>query len=157
MKGISPMIAVVLLIAFVVAVGSIISLFLTGLATTQTERTATEAEKIIRCGPTVLRIDEVYYDATDYDPLKVTVTYVSGTEKLTDFTVTLIDKSRVSNVTDKTATAYDMSPGEIQVFTGLDTGGLSGELQEVRVQAFCLKTQPVSAECEEDEPCMQLA
>ncbi len=58
MKGISPMIATVLLIAFTVAVGGIVSLFLTGLTTTQTGITEATAENKTRCTQ-VLLVDYV--------------------------------------------------------------------------------------------------
>ncbi len=49
MKGISPMIATVLLIAFTVAVGGIVSLFLTGMTTTQTGLTEQTGINTTKC------------------------------------------------------------------------------------------------------------
>lgn len=49
MKGISPMVAVVLLIAITVIVGGIISVWLTGYTTTTTETISKESEARIAC------------------------------------------------------------------------------------------------------------
>jgi flagellin-like protein len=153
MKGISPMIAVVLLIAFVVAIGTIVSLFLTGLAGTIVGVTTPEAERIARCGPSVLTIQEVYYDSADFDPLRVRVAYDSGMEPLSSFVVTLINVNREFNSTTLDVT---MKVGEVRTFTEADLTNKPpvAKLEEVRVTGYCLETYPVSATCRSEEPCM---
>ncbi len=59
MKGISPMIATVLLIAFTVAVGGIVSLFLTGLTTTQTGISEQAGTNTTRCAAVSIDILDV--------------------------------------------------------------------------------------------------
>ena len=58
-KGISPMIAVVLLVAFTVAVGGILSLWLTNYATTTTESVQTATENHTACVGTYPKIISV--------------------------------------------------------------------------------------------------
>ncbi len=55
-KGISPMIAVVLLVAFTVAVGGILSLWLTGYATTTTESVETSTSNQTSCAGTYISV-----------------------------------------------------------------------------------------------------
>ena len=59
MKGISPMIAIVLLIAFTVAVGGILSLWLTGYTTTTTGSVASITENQTKCAGTYIDVISV--------------------------------------------------------------------------------------------------
>ncbi|MEM5797188.1 MAG: hypothetical protein QW813_00780 [Candidatus Aenigmatarchaeota archaeon] len=59
MKAISPMIAVVLLIAFTIGVGGLVSLFVTGLTTTSTGITGNQSEALTRCAGAWLNIYSV--------------------------------------------------------------------------------------------------
>jgi hypothetical protein len=146
------MIAVVLLIAFTVAVGSIISLFLTGLTVTTTGETVTETEKITLCAPSVLRMDEVYYSSPSA-AMKITLHYISGTKDLEVVNFTLIDTDRNSATT--TGVTGTLTPGETEIFDIPANAELTGaDLQEVTVLAFCLKTYPIRASCIKDQPCM---
>ena len=56
MKGISPMIATVLLIAFTVAVGGIVSLWISGYTKTQTGQITSVSQDQIQCYNSVLSI-----------------------------------------------------------------------------------------------------
>lgn len=62
MKAISPFIAIVLLIAFTVAVGGLISLFLTGLTTTQTGTAEAVTTNQTRCSGIYIDIYKVTSD-----------------------------------------------------------------------------------------------
>jgi flagellin-like protein len=57
MKGISPMIAVILLIAFTVAVGGILSVWFSTTTTSQTGITGAAATNYTRCGGAAINID----------------------------------------------------------------------------------------------------
>jgi flagellin-like protein len=59
MKGISPMLATVLLIAFTIAVGGIISLFFTRLTTTQTGEAEKSATGIAECANAYIDVLDV--------------------------------------------------------------------------------------------------
>jgi len=154
-KAISPMISIVLLIAFTVAVGGILSLWLTTLASTQTTTTGTAAEKQVLCARSVLEVTEVYYK----DPTKanVTVTYTYGTEVLTGFNVFFVDSARNSqNATVLATNKTTLSPGDSAtfVFSGLGSLSSSASFQSVRVVAKCQDTYPISGECKAGQACM---
>ncbi|MEK6909835.1 MAG: hypothetical protein AABW61_02030 [Candidatus Aenigmatarchaeota archaeon] len=59
MKAISPMVAVVLLIAFTVGVGGLVSIFVTGLTTTSTGITSNQSESLTRCAGSWLDVYSV--------------------------------------------------------------------------------------------------
>jgi flagellin-like protein len=179
MKGISPMIAIVLLIAFVVAIGGILSVWLTGLTTTQTGVVGTAAEKQVKCAASVLDITEVtsILGNSNGDLLNVTVKYTTGSEDLYYFNITLVDSGRTSTtVTPKIGHNFNksfvFSPGDMHVFNintsctaGTSCPGqdpveaagadLSGGLQSVRVTAKCQDDYPVIDECKAGEACMK--
>jgi len=70
MKGISPMVATVLLLAFTVAVGGIISVWMTGLTRTQTAGVTTAAQ----CASTRLDITASIASASTSSAVQVTYT-----------------------------------------------------------------------------------
>ncbi len=175
-KGISPMIAIVLLIAFTVAVGGILSLWLTTLTSTQTTTTGSAAEKQILCARSVLSIEEVTHSVIGSDNLvNVTVVYKYGDENLYNFTLTFIDNARNSFTLNQTrlseivvqynnSAGEQFSPGMMTVWSLNLTDAQSGEtgadsltgtsLQSVRVRALCQTNYPVSGECKSGQSCM---
>jgi len=62
-KAISPMIAVVLLIAFTIAVGGILSLWMTGYVTTTTQSVETASTNQTKCAGTYIDVISVDNDA----------------------------------------------------------------------------------------------
>jgi flagellin-like protein len=171
-KGISPMIATVLLIAFTVAVGGIISMWLTTMASTQTTATGTAAEKQVLCARSVLSIDEVtsHLNTTaGGDTFNVTVTYMSGSEDLYYFNISLIDNLRNSftatpvNVTNFNKT-NPFKPGSTQVFNlniadrnSVEKVGdlLGSSLYSLKVIAKCQDNYPITGECKAGQGCME--
>ena len=59
LKAISPMIAVILLIAFTVAIGGILSVWLTSVTQTQTSTAGSYAEKVAKCAGVSLNIENI--------------------------------------------------------------------------------------------------
>ena len=179
-KGISPMIATVLLIAFTVAVGGIISMWLTTMASTQTTTTGSAAEKQILCARSVMEISEVtslFGDNTTGDRFNITVIYSYGTEDIYYFNLTFIDSQRNSVVITPNISGgknYNKTnpfqPGMMRVFgininsstdvetrtsLGYPNYGLAGpSLQSVRIQAICQGTYPLSTTCKSGQSCM---
>ena len=85
MKGISPMIATVLLLAFTIAVGGIISVWLTGMTRTQTAGVTTAAQ----CASTRLDVSAAITNAVSANS-NVQVTYTNlGPEIIYPMNVTL--------------------------------------------------------------------
>ena len=170
-KGISPMIATVFLIAITVAVGGILSVWLTGLASTQTTTTGSEAEKQILCARSILTVSDVtsHFNTTaGGDSFNVTVTYSYGTEDLYYFNFTFIDNTRQSFTTTPVNTTNfnktnSFTPGRTQVFNlniadrnSVERIGdfLGTSLYSVRVLAKCQDTYQVFGECKTGQGCM---
>lgn len=65
MKGVSPLIATVLLIAFTIAVGGIISVWLTQFTQTQTDIVGKESETQIVCGTGGIQFSDVKFCSTN--------------------------------------------------------------------------------------------
>jgi len=61
MKGISPIVATVLLIAFTVAVGGLLSIWITGFTQTQTQAVGSQAATSIACSNGALQMSSVDY------------------------------------------------------------------------------------------------
>jgi flagellin-like protein len=148
-KAISAMIATVLLIAFTVAVGGILSMWLTSLTSTQTTTTGAAAEKQILCSRSVLTISEVRYSGPA--ALNVTVVYTYGTEQLSNYTFYVVDDAR--NSAASLQPAQTMNPGDSN--TTFVTTSLAGTgLTSVRVRALCQGSYAVIGECKSGQSCM---
>ena len=159
MKGISPLIATVLLIALAVAIGSIVGLFVTSFTKNRTESIQEFSEKMTKCGNVILTIDEVKTDA-DLNPLNVSFIYWAGTEDLYNFSVFVIDTHAKLNSTSSLSPNYNAtSPlrvGNRVLWSIPTTGwGLSGSLSHVMVQGLCKTDYPVTADCKSGEVCMK--
>ena len=155
-KGISPMIATVLLIAFTVAVGGILSMWLTSMTSTQTTTTGSAAEKQILCARSVLSIDEVYYNynGSNINNASITYKYTYGTETLTGLNFFFIDSQRNAYNRSYGSTLI-VNPGDSNTTSMNMTGLTATELQQVRIQAACQSTYPVSTTCKSGQSCMK--
>jgi len=149
MKAISPMIAVVLLIAFTVAVGGILSTWLSTLATTQTSTISSGTEKQVRCAASALKVSEVRYPTgtSRGAGVNVTVVYDSGTETLSNITVEVTARG-VTDIANSTGTVV---PGEARVIS--ITGNYPVEV--VSARGLCRDNVPVIATCKSGETCMR--
>jgi flagellin-like protein len=111
MKGISPMIAVVLLIAFTVAVGGIISVWLTGFTRTTTGGTESRAEALSRCSAGFEIIsctkDKIYLIHYGSDLTLFPLSIVTS-----DKTVTILSGEDAKNFTSGTVRNISFSRGE---------------------------------------------
>jgi len=159
MKGISPLVATVLLIVLVVAIGTIVGFFITTFTKTHTEAIQQSSEKMTKCGNVILTIDEVGTDA-DLNPVNVTFTYSAGTEYLYNFTVFIIDVNAKFNSTSSLSPNYNATnPLRVgnHVFWSISTTGwgLSGSLNHVRIYGLCKTDYPVTADCKSGEVCMK--
>lgn len=161
-KGISPLIAIILLIAFTVGVGGIISLWLTGFTATQTSTVETSGERLVKCANSVLDIEAVYN--TTFTPPKgstdangdfnVTVVYYSGTEDLYNFTISLTDniggvftQSNTTKYVKNSSGTWAMNPGEKYTFIlNFDENITESPITKARVSALCQDTFTVSRE-----------
>ncbi len=146
------MIAVVLLIAFTVAVGGILSVWLSTLSTTQTTIVSSGTEKQVRCAASSISILEVRYPSgtsgcvAPYNCVNVTVRYDSGVEALSNITV---EVSARGSINSSTSTAR-FSPGESRVVSLI--ANYPPEVASAR--GFCQDSVSITAECKAGQPCM---
>ena len=157
-KGISPVIAVVLLIGFTVAVGAVLINWLGSLSGSHMEKTSEIADKQLKCSRSVFNIERVKFG----NVTNVTVSYTHGTENLYDFTITFIDNTAdfhnvpVLNMTPQynDSAGQRFTPGMTAVWN-IDTNSLRGtSLDSVHLSALCQKDYPISTECKSGQNCM---
>ena len=158
-RGISPIIATVMIIAFAVGIAGIFIMWVGPFSQRQMEETSDVADKQLKCARSVLEIIEVRYGSTT----NITVQYTHGTESLYNFTFSFIDSNRqVLNLNRTQVTPqYNVTTG--QAFTpgmmgvwNIDTSSLTGgTLQTAYVNALCQTQYPVSVECKSGDPCMK--
>ena len=147
MKAISPMLAVVLLIAFTDAVGGILSVWLSTLSTTQTTIVSSTTEDQIKCSASSLKVSEVRYPTgTSRGSVNITVVYDSGAENLANITV----ESTRGGVTDAGNSTATVEPGEVRAFA--ITANYPPEV--VSARGFCRSKVPIIGECKSGQPCM---
>ena len=149
------MIATVLLIAFTVAIGGILSVWLTSMASTQTETTGSAANAQTLCARSVLVIKEVDYSTTAN--ANITVGYNYGTENITNITVYLIDSKRASYSKVAVGTNFSMVPGDLKtIAVGSTTlaAAVGDTFQTVRVVGMCQGVYAIATECKTGQSCM---
>ncbi len=100
MKAVSPIISVVLLLAFTVAIGGVLSLWLSSLTTSTTGSVGGAGVSTAQCGGVILEVKEVRFrcPSSQY-PVNVTVNYVTGSEPLWNLTVEISDSAGNTNRT----------------------------------------------------------
>lgn len=135
MKALSPMVAVVLLIAFTVGVGGLVSIFVTSLTTTSTGITSNQSEALSKCAGAWLNVfsvdsDQVFYSNPNSQTITgITITFNNGT------TLTNGDPSLTIGETNATN------------FTTI------GSNTEVTVRGLCQSTITVEGKCNNAEKC----
>ena len=103
MKGLSPIVATIVLIAFAVAVGGLVALWLTNFATSTTEYTSEQGDKLTACAGSRLKFENVGSSQIIYsNPTVKTIT-----------NITVYDM----NGRNLTFNSTDMSPGQVANIT----------------------------------------
>ena len=142
-KGLSPLIASVLLVAFTMAVAAIIVVWITGFTQQQTANIGTRGERQVLCGYSVLSVDKDDVNVVGSN-MNVTVTYSGGTETLniTGFTVRDVNGVTYVNATvpNVDAVSRNWAVGSSNKFinyilSGTVPSGLA--LAEFRVTGLC--------------------
>ncbi|MFH0710956.1 MAG: hypothetical protein V1944_00060 [Candidatus Aenigmatarchaeota archaeon] len=149
MKGISAMIATVLLIAFTVAIGGVMSIWLTGLTSTQQQQVSNQSSAQVKCVPslTIDRVDSgiatsaYIMNITLSNPSQQTVAPVNVTIILTNASVFI-----PVNITS-------LAPGA-SYFGSI--GNWSALPSMVRVNGLC-SGLPVSFTCKPTDSCWRAA
>ncbi len=140
-KGISPLIASVLLVGFTMAVAAVLVVWITGFTQQQTTVVGQRGENQVKCGYSTLSIARndisIAGNATN-----ITVVYSAGSETLNITGISIKDSSGVSyvNVTSPTAdaTVRNWGVGRMDKLTNyILTGSPAGAWSEIRVNALC--------------------
>lgn len=144
MKGISPIVATVLLVAFAVAVAGIVSVWSTTLTTTQTKIIANQSKGQTVC-TLAITIDEVLVPSFGSDKF-LNVTYHNvGDQTITSVYVDIRNSSAIN-----TTKVSNLNAGDTAF---ISIGGQSNTTDFVRVRGLCASSIVVSDECSPSEYC----
>ncbi len=140
-KGLSPLIATVILVAFTMAVAAILIVWITDFTRGRTAEVSDRGEKQILCSYSTLEINKGGVSIVG-SWMNITVDYVSGSEKLNITGFTVRDKSGYSYINNtvltNTSSEFNLAPGSKREFRNYNlTGSLSSTWDEVRVTALC--------------------
>jgi flagellin-like protein len=157
MKGISPVIATILLVGITVGVIIIVNIWFPGLIGSQTETIETSSESFTKCAATTLNIDSAKYYSTGTSRIvNVTIT-TSGSQNLKNVTITVAGAGG-STVSTKfyNQTGDDLVPG-LNFATSINvTSNVSSLPPEiVTVAASCQQTFIITDTCKSGESCMR--
>lgn len=127
-KGISPLIATILLIAFVIAVGGILSGWMISFTKERTDEARLKGEIDITCSYTALYISDADWNDTE-NKLSLIVEN-TGSEDLSDFRLSIIYNNGTSkNLMVLPSTT--MEPGDVVVFYNQTDVGDCGDISQV--------------------------
>ncbi len=134
MKGLSPVVATIILIAFAVAVGGLVSIWLTGFATSTTEFTSKRGEELTGCAGARLKVDSVSTANVIYsNPSSKTIT-----------NITVYDGSG----RNLTYNASNLVSGQVANLTWT-----RGTNTSILLKGICENTIPVEGACENGQSC----
>jgi len=134
MKGLSPIVATIVLIAFAVAVGGLVALWLTNFATSTTEYTSQQGDKLTACAGARLKFEDVGSSQIIYsNPTVKTIT-----------NITVYDMSGKN----LTSNATNMSPGQVANITWDRAGNTS-----VFMRGVCENAIVVEGNCKTGQVC----
>ena len=136
MKGISPLVATVLLIAFTIGVGGLISIFVTGLTTTSTGITSNQSEALTKCAGGWVNV---------YSVLNSTVLFSNpNSQTLTGLTV-------VAGTGQSISVSGSLAPG-----ASTSASWTAGTNTSVTVRSLCQSTVTVEGRCVNNQDCWDI-
>lgn len=147
MKGISALVATVLLLAFTIAVAGIVSIFFTSFAKTNSAAVNSQGQGLITCIDSTPTVSLVKYSLSGVGIMNVTYSN-SGNDNLLSITI----YTRMSNgntYVNSSGSLPPLSANSTQLF---NINGLGTPL-EVRVVGLC-SSSPVSGSCLTGQSCM---
>jgi len=159
MKAVSVVVSLVMIIAIVIAVGGMLSFFFSDFVKSQSEPVQETGDKMMKCENSLIDIEEVRTDS-DLNPVNITVSYIQSAthENLYNFTIYILTTSQnlyqTSNLNPTYIKSNPFTLGQ-KVTWSINTTGLSGSLEEVRVTALCQDSYPVSDDCRPNYVCMK--
>ena len=153
MKGISPLVATVIVLAFTIAVAGIVGTFLTSFTTTQTGSVGGTGAGLTSCANSALQIKtaKVYCAGTKH--LNVTVSYVTGKFSIANLTITVSS----GGVTYRNNSRAELTAGDLYQFSFTDMATLSSSLScpfaAIRVFGTCLNSTTIQVDCNKGDAC----
>jgi flagellin-like protein len=148
MKGISPLIAAVLLIAFTVALGVIVSVFYFTLTKQTTTSVSGTGQTLISCGDSYPTVSVVRYPASGTGVMNVSFAN-PGDDTLSNITIYTMMSNGVTYI-NVSGSLTALSSNATQLF---NINGL-GIPTEVRVIGIC-SSKSVSGSCLSGQSCMK--
>ena len=139
LKAISPMIAVILLIAFTVAIGGILSVWLTSVTQTQTSTAGSYATKVSKCAGVSLAIKNV--TPIINNQITFQVSHESGTIPLTNVKIVIVYTNGSTATFECTS---QLNPGDICV----NASSSANDIKKARAIGMCLDEISKTAEWE---------
>ena len=137
MKAISPMIAIILLIAFTVAIGGILSVWFPGLIRVLTGPVEIAGEKVAQCAGVWVRVEEVKSDRViASNPSALNITKIKLTFDGTEF--------------EPAGELSYLDPGDVDTYAYSRVGN-----KTVVVRGLCLEEVPVEGRCSEGDICWE--
>lgn len=151
MKGISPLIATVLLIAFTVAIGGIVSIFFTSFTKQTTGGVSSQGQNLVVCANSNPTIDKVYYALNSGNTINATFSN-PGSYNVTNITI-YASMPNGSTFSYGNALMYlnPLATNSALIVNGSITGQ---QPLEVKVSGFCQGNQPVQGSCTSGQSCM---
>ncbi|MBI2543147.1 MAG: hypothetical protein HYW24_03105 [Candidatus Aenigmarchaeota archaeon] len=136
MKAISPMIAVVLLIAFTIGIGTLVSIFATSLTVTSTGITSNQSEALSRCAGAWINV---------YSIQSTTILYSNpNTQTITNVVITTGDGRLVTGATS-------IAPGGSS-----STSWTAGTNTSVAVRGLCQTLVTAEGKCTSAQACWDI-
>lgn len=155
-KGISPFIATVLLIAFTVAIGALISVWFTNVTSSQTQTVQSGSDALSKCASTSMTVNEVRYAGNGSSSLVNVTVSSSGTQSLKNVTIS-VTGGGATTTSQKffNATGNDFLAGTYFATSMNTSGGASLPPEIVSVSGLCQGQQAIVATCKTGDSCMK--
>jgi len=139
-KGISPLIATILLIAFVIAVGGVLSGWLVSFTKERTDEARIRGETDIMCSYSGLYVSDADWNDTT-GRLSLTVEN-TGSEDLQEFNMIVIYQNNSAYTLEVSPSSSILEPGDVLVFYNDTSVGSCSDISQV---IFKSDTCPVDA------------
>jgi len=156
MKGISPFVAAILLIALTVAVGGLLAVWFSTLTSSQTQTVSASSEQLAKCASSSLTINEVRYSSTGASSLVNVTTSAGGSQYMKNITISISGGGATSNsIKYYNATGNDLPPGGVFAASVNTSGGALVPPEIVSVSGICQGQYAISTSCKAGESCMK--
>lgn len=160
MKGISPLVATVILVALVIGIGGLVSIFATGLTTSSTGITSNQSTSLSKCAGAWINVYKVtnstiFYSNPTNQPLTgLVATLGDGKQSLTVLDQNLtVGESNFTQITNETGSTAGSATASL---TGIAPGGTAGNTSVV-VRGLCQTLVSVEGKCKQGQDCWQAA